>query len=80
MATTKVLKLVFLDSENKKKSINLKHTKEGLSEEAVKAAMQRVVDADAFESDIGVKKFVKIVGAHYYTTQSDVVFAEKNED
>ena len=37
--------------------------------------MQKIVDADSFEKN-GVKVYAKVVGANYYSTQSDDIFEE----
>ena len=40
--------------------------------------MQKIVDADSFEKN-GVKVYAKVVGAEYYTTQTDDIFEDKAE-
>lgn len=71
----KVLKLKFKTAENKNAVITVRYPKEGLSSDVVKAAMQKIVDAAAFEKD-GVNIYHKIVGANYYSTQADDIFEE----
>lgn len=71
----KVLKLKFKTAEGKTSMITVRYPKEDLSSETVKSAMQKIVDADAFEKD-GVKVYAKVVGANYYSTQSDDIFEE----
>ena len=71
----KVLKLKFKTAENKNAVITVRYPKEDLSADVVKAAMQKIVDADSFEKN-GVKVYAKVVGANYYSTQSDDIFEE----
>ena len=71
----KVLKLKFKTAENKNAVITVRYPKEDLSSDVVKAAMQKIVDADSFEKN-GVKGYAKVVGANYYSTQSDDIFEE----
>ncbi|MGZ7895701.1 DUF2922 domain-containing protein (plasmid) [Lactobacillus crispatus] len=71
----KVLKLKFKTAENKNAVITVRYPKEDLSSDVVKAAMQKIVDADSFEKN-GVKVYAKVVGANYYSTQSDDIFEE----
>lgn len=71
----KVLKLKFKTAENKNAVITVRYPKEDLSSDVVKAAMQKIVDADSFEKN-GVKIYAKVVGANYYSTQSDDIFEE----
>ena len=71
----KVLKLKFKTGENKNAVITVRYPKEDLSSDVVKAAMQKIVDADSFEKN-GVKVYAKVVGANYYSTQSDDIFEE----
>lgn len=71
----KVLKLKFKTAENKNAVITVRYPKEDLSSDVVKAAMQKIVDADSFEKN-GVKVYAKVVGANYYSTQSDDIFED----
>ena len=71
----KVLKLKFKTAENKNAVITVRYPKEDLSSDVVKAAMQKIVDADSFEKN-GVKVYAKVVGANYYSAQSDDIFEE----
>ena len=71
----KVLKLKFKTAENKNAVITVRYPKEDLSSDVVKAAMQKIVDAYSFEKN-GVKVYAKVVGANYYSTQSDDIFEE----
>ena len=71
----KDLKLKFKTAENKNAVITVRYPKEDLSSDVVKAAMQKIVDADSFEKN-GVKVYAKVVGANYYSTQSDDIFEE----
>ena len=71
----KVLKLKFKTAENKNAVITVRYPKEDLSSDVVKAAMQKIVDADSFEKN-GVKVYAKVVGANYYSTQSDDIFEQ----
>ena len=71
----KVLKIKFKTAENKNAVITVRYPKEDLSSDVVKAAMQKIVDADSFEKN-GVKVYAKVVGANYYSTQSDDIFEE----
>lgn len=74
---TKVLKLTFTNGEGKNSSISLANPKEGLTEDQVKTAMEQIVSSNAF-GKWGVKKFAAVVGAKYYTTQSDAIFSNKD--
>ena len=74
----KVLKLKFKTAENKPSMITVRYPKENLAADVVKAAMQKIVDADSFEKN-GVKVYAKVVGAEYYTTQTDDIFEDKAE-
>lgn len=58
--------------------ITVRYPKENLAANVVKAAMQKIVDAAAFEKD-GVAIYAKVVGAEYYTTQADDIFEDKAE-
>ena len=70
----KVLKLKFKTAEGKTSMITVRYPKQDLSSETVKSAMQKIVVAAAFEKD-GVAIYAKVVGAEYYTTQTDDIFA-----
>ena len=72
----KVLKLKFLDSDKKKRTLVIKDPKQGLTQEVVKAAMEKIAASNVFSKD-GVSKFATVEGASYYTTQSDDIFAEE---
>ena len=75
---TKVLKLTFTDENNNNTTMVIANPKEGLTQEKVQAAMDKIVAAKAF-SRLGVNKFNAVVGAKYYTTQSDAIFSNKGE-
>ena len=74
---TKVLKLTFVNAEGKNTSLSIANPKGDLAEDTVKAAMDEIVAAGAFSKD-GVNKFVGVIGAKYYTTQSDAIFSNKD--
>lgn len=69
----KVLKLTFKNSEGGTNVMTIANPQQDLSAETVKVAMQKIVDSKAFAED-GVELYATVVGAHYYTTQSDAVF------
>ena len=69
----KVLKLVFASSQNKNKTITLNNPKDGLDEATVKSAMDKIAAAKAFDLD-GVVIYDTVVGAKYYTTETDDIF------
>ena len=71
----KVLKLKIKDENGKTTVISIANPKLDLSLDVVKASMQKIVDADSFEKN-GVKVYAKVVGANYYSTQSDDIFEE----
>lgn len=72
---TKVLKLTFVSAEGKNTSLSIANPKADLAQDTVKAAMEKIVAAGAFSKE-GVNKFVGVVGAKYYTTQSDAIFGK----
>ena len=65
-------------TEGKTSMITVRYPKEDLSADVVKSAMQKIVDAAAFEKD-GVAIYAKVVGAEYYTTQTDDIFEDNAE-
>lgn len=75
----KVLKLQFKTEEGKTKVITINNPKEGLAKDVVKAAMQKIVDADVFYNE-GEKVYAKVASAKYYTTQSDDIFTTEDEE
>lgn len=70
---TRVLKLTFKNSKGKKSNLTIQKPKEGLDEATVKAAMGEIVKANIFEKE-EIALYSDIVGAKYYTTQSDDIF------
>lgn len=71
---TKVLNLTFTDENNNNTTMVIANPKESLTQEKVQAAMDKIVAAKVF-SRLGVNKFNAVVGAKYYTTQSDAIFS-----
>ena len=71
----KVLKLNFVNAENKRSTITIKNPVEGLPEATVRAAMDKIVAAKVFTKD-GAAKYAGVVGANYYTTNSEDVFKD----
>lgn len=67
----KELELVFLDAADEKKVITISAPKSDLNMEAVRPAMQVIIDANVF-GKAGVN-LVSIVEARYRTTQVTVV-------
>lgn len=65
--TTKVLKLTFLNSENKKNSITLADAADNLTEEQVRGAMDTISSANVFEKD----------GVAYYQTPQSATYVER---
>lgn len=76
---TKVLKLTFKNSKGKKSNLTIQNPKDGLDENTVKTAMQGIVDANVFEKE-EINLYSSVVGAKYYTTQSDSIFTTEDED
>ncbi len=74
------LRLTFQNGEGKTQVLSISNPKKGLEAAAVKAAMQKIVDAKAFQTKAGDEKFVKVVSAKYYTTNSNVMFDDSNAD
>lgn len=76
---TKVLKLVFKNSKGKKSNLTLQSPKDNLDEATVKTAMENIVKSKVFEKE-EVNMYASVVGAKYYTTQSDSIFTTEDED
>ncbi|MFC7272340.1 DUF2922 domain-containing protein [Lactobacillus kimbladii] len=77
--SNKVLKLIFTNSGNKKSILTIPHPKKDLTKEAVQAAMEKIVASKAFgEGDWQL--YANVVGAEYYTTQTDAVFTNENNE
>ena len=76
---TKVLKLTFENSKGRKNSLTIQKPKNGLDEATVKAAMQKIADADVFEKE-EISLYHKVVGAKYYTTDSEEIFTTEDKD
>lgn len=74
-----VLKLLFKDNQNKKKVITIQRPKKNLPKEVVKAAMDKIATSKAFNTD-GVVLYDNVIGAEYYTTQTDEVFTSDNDE
>lgn len=64
MATTKTLKLTFLNGEKKKNSIILADAVDNLTEDQVRTAMSTIASANVFEKD-GVAYYEAPVSASY---------------
>lgn len=76
---TKVLKLVFKNSKGKKSNLTLQNPKDNLDEATVKVAMESIVKSNVFEKE-EVNMYASVVGAKYYTTQSDDIFTTEDAD
>ena len=80
MATTKTLKLTFLNGENKKNSITLVDAVDNLTEDQVRTAMSTIASANVFEKD-GVAYYKTPVSASYVErTVTDVYTEAKVSD
>ncbi|RHX79881.1 DUF2922 domain-containing protein [Lactobacillus helveticus] len=64
MATTKTLKLTFLNGEKKKNSITLADAVDNLTEDQLRQAMNTIASANVFEKD-GVAYYKTPVSASY---------------
>ena len=75
MATTKTLKLTFLNGENKKNSITLVDAVDNLTEDQVRTAMSTIASANVFEKD-GVAYYKTPVSASYIERTVTDVYTE----
>ena len=75
MATTKTLKLTFLNGENKKNSITLADAVDNLTEDQVRTAMSTIASANVFEKD-GVAYYKTPVSASYIERTVTDVYTE----
>lgn len=70
---SKVLKLSFTNSADKKTSLSLPYAKEGLDEGTVRSAMATICEAKVFAVD-GVDQYQKPVSAKYVETTTTAIF------
>ena len=75
MATTKTLKLTFLNGEKKKNSIILADAVDNLTEDQVRTAMSTIASANVFEKD-GVAYYKTPVSASYVERAVTDVFKD----
>lgn len=75
MATTKTLKLTFLNGEKKKNSIILADAVDNLTEDQVRTAMSTIASANVFEKD-GVAYYKTPVSASYVERTVTDVFKD----
>ena len=73
MTQTKELTLVFKNEEGKHKNMVIAKPAENLDEATIKAAMQKIVNAHAFEKS-GKKEYVDVVSASYVDRTVTPVF------
>lgn len=74
-----VLRLLFMDNQNSKKVITIQHPKKNLTKEVVRAAMDKIVASKAIGEE-DWQLYADVVGAEYYTTQTDQVFTSDNDE
>lgn len=74
-----VLRLLFMDNQNSKKVITIQHPKKNLTKEVVRAAMDSIVASKAI-GEGNWQLYADVVGAEYYTTQTDQVFTSDNDE
>ena len=79
MATTKTLKLTFLNGENKKNSITLVDAVDNLTEDQVRTAMSTIASANVFEKD-GVAYYETPVSASYIERTVTDVFKDDDTE
>lgn len=77
MATTKTLKLTFLNGEKKKNSITLADAVDNLTEDQVRGAMNTIASANVFEKD-GVAYYETPVSASYVEHTVTDVFKDND--
>jgi len=70
---SKVLKLVFINSEDKNTTLSVPNAKDGLDEATVRQAMKTITDAHAFNKD-GVDVYKPARMAKYVETTTTTVF------
>ncbi|WP_297816360.1 DUF2922 domain-containing protein [uncultured Lactobacillus sp.] len=73
MPTTKTLRLTFITSNNKKASISMPDAASDLNEAQVRAAMDKIASANAFERK-GVDLYTKAQSAQYIERTTTSVF------
>ncbi|WEV40085.1 DUF2922 domain-containing protein [Lactobacillus sp. ESL0684] len=71
--TSKTLQLVFLNSNNKKVNLSLPNAASNLAPEAVRAAMNKIAEADAFQKN-GVDLYQHPQSAAYIERTVNSVF------
>ena len=79
MATTKTLKLTFLNGEKKKNSIILADAVDNLTEDQVRTAMSTIASANVFEKD-GVAYYETPVSASYIERTVTDVFKDDDTE
>ena len=79
MATTKTLKLTFLNGEKKKNSIILADAVDNLTEDQVRTAMSTIASANVFEKD-GVAYYKTPVSASYIERTVTDVFKDDDTE
>lgn len=77
--TTKTLKLIFLNSKNKKTSVTLGNAVDNLTAEQVRGAMTTIAQANVFEKD-GVKNYVTPQSASYIECTVSDIFNDGDAD
>ncbi|MCF1783907.1 MAG: DUF2922 domain-containing protein [Lactobacillus mulieris] len=78
---SKVLKLGFINSENKNTTLSVPNAKDGLDEAVVRQAMKNITDAHAFNKD-GVDPYHSARMAKYVETTTTTLFndTKSNKD
>lgn len=79
MPTTKTLRLTFVTSDNKKASINMPDAAGDLNEAQVRAAMDKIASANAFERK-GVDLYTKAQSAQYVERTTTSVFDDSKSE
>lgn len=77
--TTKVLRLTFVNGEDKKKAMTLANAASDLKAEEVKEAMNTISQANVFEKD-GVDLYKTPSSAQYVERTVTVLFDDSAED
>lgn len=77
--TTKTLKLIFLNSKNKKTSVTLGNAVDNLTAKQVRGAMTTIAQANVFEKD-GVAYYVTPQSASYIERTVSDIFNDGDAD
>lgn len=76
----KILQLNFKNDKGRKTNFNLKYVDEELSPQAVREAMQKIIDAKLVTDKDGQLTYTQVCGAKYINREETNIFDENDEE